>query len=73
MQSQNKYETNSEVKCEFFLELYVNNLSFLLQLYNLGTKDKPTPVTGLEFDKMTLKSMNEKKYFIMATTARYVH
>ncbi|XP_064634570.1 vacuolar protein sorting-associated protein 18 homolog [Lineus longissimus] len=43
------------------------------QLYNLGTKDKPTPVTGLEFDKMTLKSMNEKKYFIMATTPRRMY
>lgn len=37
------------------------------QLFNLG-KDKPTHVTGLEFERIPTSSMNEYKYFVLATT-----
>ena len=42
------------------------------QLFNLG-KEKPVPVTGLEFDRLPSDSMLEYRYFILATTPARIY
>ncbi len=44
---------------------------FSPQLFNVGV-DKPTPVTGLEFERLPSQNLTEYRYFILATTPGFV-
>ncbi|CAG5120863.1 unnamed protein product, partial [Candidula unifasciata] len=62
------FQANIEQYLKQNIELETSGKSSHLLFKLLQGKDKPEPVTGLEFDRMPHVDMNMYKYYILATT-----